>query len=71
MQTKTAEQNSLILHTNSPWVCVIKVCTDGGATYIIGKIIAKDNLNIANLMQTFEYLLLQKYSTKFLDIGHK
>ena len=31
-------------------VCVIKVCSDSGITYIIIKIIAKDNLNIANLM---------------------
>ena len=63
--------NSLILHTNSPWVCVIKVCSNGGATYIIGEIIAKDNLNTENLMQTFENLLLQNYSTKFLDITYK
>ena len=47
------------LNTNSPWVCVIKVCSNGGATYIIDEIIAKDNLNIENLMQTFENLLLQ------------
>ena len=33
--------------------CVIKVCSYGGATYIIGAIIAKDNLNLENLMQTF------------------
>ena len=32
----------------SPWVCVNKICSNGGTTYIIGKIIAKDNLNIAN-----------------------
>ena len=56
---------------NSPWVCVIKVCSNGGATYIIGEIIAKDNVNIENLMQTFENLLLQNCSTKFLDIAHK
>ena len=37
----------------------------------IGEIIAKDNLNIENLMQTFENLLLQNYSTKFLVITHK
>ena len=37
-------------------------------TYIIGEIIVKDNLNIENLMQTFENLLLQNYSTQFLDI---
>ena len=49
------------LHTNSPWVCVIKVCSNGGATYIIGETLAKDNLNIENLMQTFENLLLQDY----------
>ena len=35
------------------------------------EIIAKDNLNIENLMQTFENLLLQNYPTKFLDIAHK
>ena len=56
---------------NSPWVCVIKVCSNGDATYIIGEIIAKDNLNIENLMQTFENLLLQNYCTKFLDITYK
>ena len=49
----------------------MKVCSNGGATYIIGEIIAKDNLNIENLMQSFENLLLQKYSTKFLNIAHK
>ena len=56
--------------TCSPWVCVIKVCSNGGSTYIVGKIIAKDNLNIENFMQTFENLL-QNYLTKFLDIAHK
>ena len=56
---------------NSPWVSVIKVCSNGGATYIIGEIIAKNNFNIENLMQTFENLLLQNYSTKFLDITYK
>ena len=50
-----------IAHKNSPWVCVIKICSNGGTTYIICEIIAKDNLNIANLMQTFENLLLQNY----------
>ena len=49
----------------------MKVCSNGCATYIIGEIIAKDNLNIENLMQTFEDLLLQNYSTKFLDITCK
>ena len=48
-----------------------QVCSNGGTTYIIGEIIAKDNLNIENLMQTVENLLLQDYSTKFLDIAHK
>ena len=65
------EQNSYILLTNNPCVCVILVCSNGGATYFVGEIIAKDNLNIENLMQTFENLLLQNYLTKFLDIAHK
>ena len=37
----------------------------------MGEIIAKDNLIIENLMQTFENLLLQNYSIKFLDITYK
>ena len=37
----------------------------------MGKIIAKDNLNIENLMQSFENFLLQNYWTEFLDIAHK
>ena len=52
-------------------MCYIKVCSNGGATYIIGEIIAKDNLNMENLMQAFENLLLQNYSTEFLDITYK
>ena len=39
----------------------VKVCSKGGAKYIIGEIIAKDNLNIENLMQTFEIFLLLNY----------
>ena len=39
--------------------------------YIIGELIAKENLNIAYLMQTFENILLQNYFTKFLNIAHK
>ena len=64
--SKTTEQNSWILHTNCPWVCEIQVCSNGGATYIASEFIAKDVLNIENLMQTFENLL-QNYSRKFLD----
>ena len=59
-----------MLHINRPWVCAIEVCSNGGTTYIIGEIIAKDNLNTENLMQTFENLL-QNYTTKSLDIAHK
>ena len=47
-------------------ICVIKVCSNGGATYIIGKIIAKDNLNIENLMQTFEKSSSVKLLNKIL-----
>ena len=54
--SKTTEQNSQILHTNSPRLCVIKVCSNGGATYINSKLIAEANLNIAIVMQTFENL---------------
>ena len=31
-----------------------QVCSNGGETYIIGEIIAKENLNIENLMQTLK-----------------
>ena len=51
---------------------MIKVCSYGDdATYIIDEIIAKDHLNLENLMQTFKNLLLQNFSTKFLDITYK
>ena len=60
-----------MLHTNSSWVCLIKVCSNDGATYIIGEMIAKNNLNIVCLMQTFENLLLQNYWIEFVDIAHK
>ena len=32
---------------------------------------AKDNLNIENLMRTFENPILQNYSTEFLDIKYQ
>ena len=38
---------------------------------LLAEMIAKDNLNIANLMQTFENLLLQNYWAEILDITHK
>ena len=47
-----------------------QICSNGGATYIIGEILAKDSLNIVNLIQTFENLL-QNYSIEFLDIALK
>ena len=49
--------------THSPWVCVIKVCSNSCS--LPTQIIAKDNLNIANLMKNFENLILRKYSTEF------
>ena len=53
--SKTTEQNSEILHTNSPRLCVIKVCSNGGTAYINNKLIAKANLNIkAIVLETFE-----------------
>ena len=69
--SKTTQQNFLDIAHNSNLIYVIKVCSNGGAIYIISEIIAKDNFNIANLMQIFGNLLLQNYSTKFLDIARK
>ena len=69
--SKTTEQNSWILHTNSPLLCVIKVCSNGGGAYINSKLIAKANLNIAIVMlATFENLIFQNCSTEFYDIAH-
>ena len=59
-----------ILNTNSLWVCVIKIYSNGIATYIICEMIVKYNLNIGNLMQILENLLLQNHSTQFLDLEH-
>ena len=41
-----------MLHTNSLWACVITVCSDGGATYIIGEIIAKNKTTEQNSLLT-------------------
>ena len=46
---------------NSPLVRLIKVCSNSGTIYIIGEKIAKNNLNMANLMQTFKNLPLKNY----------
>ena len=35
-------------------IYIIKVCSKSGTTYFIIEIIAKANLNLANLMQNFE-----------------
>ena len=37
--------------TISPWVCLIKDWPNAGATFIIGKMIAKNYFKIDNLMQ--------------------
>ena len=50
---------------------LLKFVQNGGSTYIISEIIAKNNLNIVNLMETFENLLLQNYWIEFLDTSHK
>ena len=39
-------------------VSVMKIYSNSGTTYTIVELIAKDSLNIANLMQTFEIILL-------------
>ena len=45
--------------------------SNNSATYIFGELLPPKNLNIDNFTQTFENLLLQNYSTEFLDIAHK
>ena len=57
--SKITRQNSLILHRNSFWF--VYVC----------EFIGKDNLNVTNIIRTFENLLLQNYSTEFFDILNK
>ena len=47
-----------------------QVCSNGGSTYINGKLIAKGNLNTAIVMQTLENLILQNCLTEFYAIAH-
>ena len=47
-------------------MCNFKVCSNGGATYLISEMIAKDILNITNVMQSFENLHLQTALQKLL-----
>ena len=54
------------LPCNSPWVCFIKDSSNGSAAYIIGPIIAKGNVNIANLIQTFEICFSENTQQNFL-----
>ena len=66
--SKTTQQNSQILHSSSPWVCVIKVCSNGDTTYITGKIIAKDNLN-RNMAEWIESWDLEAKTSYNREIG--
>ena len=59
----TFSTSSLKQPAGGAWVCLIQVCSNGGATYIIGEIIAKNNLNIVNLMQN----LSKSFSPKLLN----
>ena len=47
----------------------IILCSNGGAAYMNSKLIAKANLNIANVMQIFGNLILQSCSSEFYDIA--
>ena len=58
-------ENNLPPNANSPLACVNKVCSNGGATYIFIEIIAKDNLNIENLIQTFKIFFSSTSLHKF------
>ena len=49
---------------------IFKDYSNAGSAYINSKLIAKANLNIAIVMQTFENLILQNCSTEFYDIAH-
>ena len=60
--SKTAHQNSWILHTNSLLLCAIKVCSNSGTVHLhYWGNNSQRNMNIANLMQTFENHLLNNY----------
>ena len=59
------------MHSNSPWACVIKFCSNGGATFIFGEITVKIQFEHSEFNANFENVLLQNYSTEFLDIALK
>ena len=59
-----------ITHKYSLGMCN-NVSSNSGTTYIIDEIIAKENLSIANWMQSFENIFLKNCSSGFLDIAHK
>ena len=52
-------------------VFLVIIWSNGGASFIFSKLIGKDTMKMKILMQIFENLLLQNYSTKFLDIAHE
>ena len=47
--SKTTQQIFLDIAHNSNLIYGIKVCSNSGATYIISKIIVKDNLNLQQI----------------------
>ena len=53
--SKTAQQNSEIFYPNSPWVCVIKVCSSAAGTCIIG-------CNISRLKVLYQNRTLKIFS---------
>ena len=62
---KTTQQTSDILYPNNPWVFVLKFYSYRSATFIIGEMITKDNLNITNLVQTLKTFFSKNYSSEF------
>ena len=61
---KTTQQTSDILYPNNPWVFVLKFYSNRSATFIIGEMITKDNLNITNLVQTLKTFFSKNYSSE-------
>ena len=71
------------MHTNSPWACVIRVCSNGVATYIIGEISSNSSIShselkhiillytTASCMASFGYLTWNKreLDNKYIIFG--
>ena len=60
--SKSAQQNSMILHTHSPWICVTKVCSNDGATWTCVCVIKVCSSGYNNNVKLYNITIIVHYN---------